>query len=102
MFSETNTGFQQHIVLYNDPNYNFARGSSCEVLWWVCLSVCLSACRSVCRTVRQDISGITRAIFTKFLCMLPMSVTRSSSGTLAIGRIAYRREGVFFHIDNAL
>jgi len=28
-----------------------------------------------------------------FLRMLPMSVARSSSGTLTIGRIAYRREG---------
>ena len=27
------------------------------------------------------------------MCMLPMSVARSSSGTLTIGRIAYRREG---------
>jgi len=27
-----------------------------------------------------------------FLCMLPMSVARSSSGTLTIGHIAYRRE----------
>ena len=35
------------------------------------------------------------------LCMLPMSVARSS-GMLTIGRIAYRREGVFFPIDNAL
>jgi len=49
---------------------------------------------SVCLSVRENISGITRAIFTKFLCMLPMSVTPSSSGMLTIGRIAYRREGV--------
>ena len=53
---------------------------------YVCLSVCLS--------VREDTLGTTRAIFTKFLCMLPMSVARSSSGMLTIGRIAYRREGV--------
>ena len=38
--------------------YYFARGSGCEVLWWACLCVCLS--------VYEDISGITRAIFTKF------------------------------------
>ena len=31
--------------------------------------------------------------FTKFLRMLSMSVARSSSGMLTIGRIAYRREG---------
>ena len=53
---------------------------------YVCLSVCLS--------VREDISGTTRAIFTKFLCMLPMSVPRSSFGMLTIGRIAYRPEWV--------
>jgi len=52
---------------------------------YVCLSVCLS--------VRDDISGTTRAILTKFLCTLPMSVARSSSVMLTIGRIAYRREG---------
>ena len=28
-----------------------------------------------------------------FLCMLPMSVARSSSGMLTIGHIAYCREG---------
>jgi len=31
-----------------------------------------------------------------------MAVDRSSSGTFTIGRIAYRREGVFFPIENAL
>jgi len=51
----------------------------------VCLCVCLS--------VRQDISGTPRAIFTKLLCMLPMSVARSSTGMLMIGRIANRQEG---------
>jgi len=44
--------------------------SGCQVLWSTCVSVCLS--------VREDISGITRAIFNKFLCMLPMAVARSS------------------------
>jgi len=37
----------------------------------VCVSVCLSVC--------QHISGATRAIFTDFLCMLPIAVARSSS-----------------------
>ena len=55
--------------------------------------VCLCICLSVCLSVREDISGTTHAIFTKFLRMLPMSVARSSSGMLTIGRIAYRREG---------
>ena len=37
-----------------------------------------------------------------FLYMLFISVARSSSGMLTIGRIAYPREWVFFPIDNAL
>jgi len=41
----------------------------------------------VCLSVREDISGTTSAIFTNFLCMLPMSVARSSSGMLTIGRM---------------
>jgi len=38
----------------------------------------------VCVSVSENISGITRAIFTEFLCMLPMGVARSSSGVVAI------------------
>jgi len=34
------------------------------------------ACVSVCLSVREHISGTTRAIFTKFLCMLPMVMAR--------------------------
>jgi len=51
----------------------FARGSGCEVLRWVCLSVGLSVCVSVCMSVREDISGTARAIFTKFCacCLCP-------------------------------
>jgi len=62
----------------------------------------LSVCLPVCLSVSEDISGTTRAIFTKFLCMLHVSVARSSSDMFTIGRIAYRREGVFFPIENAL
>jgi len=52
------------------------------------MSVCVSLSDG------EDISRTTRAaIFTNFLCMLPMSVARSSSGMLTIGRIAYQREG---------
>jgi len=47
------------------------------------------------------ISGTTRAIFAKFLCMLPISVALSFSDTFTIGRIAYRLEGVFFPNENA-
>jgi len=38
----------------------------------------------VCLSAREDISGTTRAIFPQFLFMLPMAVTRSSSGVVAI------------------
>ena len=45
------------------------------------VSVCLSVCLSVC----DHISGTTHPIFTKFfLCMLPVTVARSSSGGVAI------------------
>ena len=40
--------------------------------------VCVSLW-SVCLSVREGISGTTRAIFTKFLCMLHMAVAQSSS-----------------------
>ena len=51
---------------------------------------------SVCLSARQDrpISGTTRAIFTKFLCLFPMSVAWSPSGMLTVGRIACRRKRV--------
>jgi len=51
------------------------------------VSVCLTVCLSV-----REVSRTTRAIFTKFLCMLPIFVAWSSFGTLTIGRIAYRRQ----------
>ena len=62
----------------------------------------MSICLSMCLSVHEDISGTTRAIFTKFLCVLPISVARSSSDTFTIGRITYRREGVFFPTENTL
>jgi len=49
--------------------------------------VCVSVCLSLCLSVRQHISR------TKLLCMLPMSVARSTPGILTISRIAYGREG---------
>ena len=44
----------------------------------------------VCPSVREDISGTIRAIFTKFLCVLPMSMARSFFGTLTIGCCPHR------------
>jgi len=61
----------------------------------------MSVCGSVCLSVREDISGTTHAI-PNCLCMLPMSVDRSSFNMFTIDRIAYCREGVFFPIENAL
>jgi len=58
---------------------------------YVCLSVC----------PRGYLQNNTGDLY-HFLCVLPVSVARSSSGTLTIGSIAYRREGVFFRIKNAL
>ena len=50
---------------------------------------------------RTDISGTTRAIVTKYLCILPVCVAQSLSDMFMMGRIAYRREEVFFPTDNA-
>ena len=61
---------------------------------YVCVCVCLS--------VREDIPGTTRAIFTKFLCMLPMAVARSSSSRVTKSQGEGAVLGVFIHIDNAL
>jgi len=59
----------------------------------VCLSVCLS----------DKISPEPHAqSLWNFLCMLPVSMARSFSCTLTIGRITYDWEGVFFPVDNAL
>jgi len=52
------------------------------VLWWVCL--CVSVCVCVCLFVCDHIFGTTRPIFTRFLCLLPMAVARSSSGGVVI------------------
>ena len=63
---------------------------------YVCLCVCV--CLSVCP--RGFLRNHT-AIFTKFLCMLPMSMVRSSSDMLTIGRVAYRREGYVTRVHSA-
>jgi len=48
-----------YVILLID-NRCFTRGSSCEILWWARLCAC------VCLSVREDISGTTRMIFTKY------------------------------------
>jgi len=52
----------------------------------VCVSVCLQGYLGYLRNHTCDLYQI-------FLCLLPMSVARSSSGMLMIGRITYQREG---------
>ena len=47
----------------------------------VCVHVCLCLC---VLSVRDQIFGITRPIFTNFLCMLPMAVARSFSGGVLV------------------
>jgi len=44
----------------------------------------VSVCLFVCLSVREHISGTTIPIFTKFFCMLRMSVTRSFSVGVAV------------------
>jgi len=44
----------------------------------------VSVCLYVCLSVSERISRTTRPIFTNFLRLLPMFVTRSSSGSVAI------------------
>jgi len=59
----------------------FSRGSGCEVLWWVCLSVCMSVCLSAMISPEPHAA---RAIFTKFF-----------------GHIAYVRGSVLLpHVDD--
>jgi len=50
----------------------------------VCTYAHLSVCVCMCLSVRDHIFGTTRPIFTKFLCVLPMVVARSSSGGVVI------------------
>ena len=48
------------------------------VLWLGCMSVCL------CVSARDHIFGTTCLIFTRFLCIVPMTVARFSSGGVVI------------------
>ena len=52
------------------------------------MSVCVSVCLSARISLEPHVWSLPI-----FLCMLFMSVARSSSGMLTIGRITYRREG---------
>ena len=53
--------------------------------------VCLSVCLSLCLSVRISLEPHARSL-PNSLCMLDMSVARSSSGMLTIGRIVYRQK----------
>ena len=68
-----------HTVSISSGQFLWTRPVGCEVLWWVCPFVCLSVCLSVCLPVSSHNSKATRPNFTKFFCMLPMALARSSS-----------------------
>ena len=61
---------------YRTNNYRYIITLPAEAVAKYCDE---SVCVYVCLSVREDISGTIRAVFTKFLCMLPMAVARSSS-----------------------
>ena len=77
--------------------FYLCRRSSCEVLWCVCVSVGLSVCLSARISLEPHAQSLPN-----FVCMLRMSLAWSSFSMFTIGHIAYRREGVFFPIENAL
>jgi len=58
------------------------------------MSVCGSVCVSVCLSVRDDISGTTHAIFTKF--SVHVAYVRGSVLLWHVYDRPHRREGVFF------
>ena len=66
----------------------------------VCVSQCVCLC--ICLLVREHISRTARAIFTKFLCMLPIAVARSSSNEVTKSQGKGATFGVFYPVDNAL
>jgi len=83
--------------LYWILNYYFTCESGCKVLWWVCRSVCLCVCLSASISLEPHVWSLPN-----LLCMLPMSLARSSFGMFMIGHIAYHWEAVFFPTENAL
>jgi len=66
------------------------------------MSVCGSVCLSVCPP--GYLRNITRDLYQFFMHVAYVRgmVARSSFDMFTIGRIAYRREGVFFLTENAL
>ena len=67
------------------------------------MSLCMSICGYVSLSARQDIPRTTLTIFTKFF--MHVAYIRGSVLLRHVydrRRIVYRREGVFFLIENAL
>jgi len=101
-YDDFNSGMCDRLDLTTFKSFTVVYFSSYNSVVW-CSSVLLLRPRellqsivmsmSACISVREDIFGTTHAIFTNFLCVLPMFVARYSSSMLTIGRIAYRREG---------
>ena len=75
-----------YVVLYRVSFYVIftslagAVAKYCNERVGLCACLCLSVCVCLGLSVREHISRTTRAIFTKFLCMLFIAVARSSSG----------------------
>jgi len=85
---KTNTRFAASYCFFTSPAGAVVK--YCDE--YVCLCVCLST--------RISPEPHARSL-PNFLCKLHVSVARSSSDMFMIGCIAYRREGVFFPVDNA-
>ena len=59
-------------------------------------------CVCVCVPVRENVSETTCAIFTNFLCLLPMAIARSSSSRVMKSEKKGAIWGGFFPIGNSL
>jgi len=80
-------------------NFYFTCGSDCEVLWWVCLSVGVSVCLSVRLSTRISVEPHAWCLPIFCACLLCPWLGRPPA---CLRCIAYRREVVFFSVDNAL
>jgi len=106
--------FWKNIKKLNDYSYPLTAHPVEPVNWTVCVigfftsparavaeycDECICLC--VCLSDRISPEPHTWSL-PNFLCMLPVSMAWSSFGMFTIGRIAYRRVGIFFPIDIAL
>jgi len=71
----------------------------CQVLWWVrlCVCVCVCVCVAICLYARISLELHARSL-PNYLCILPMAVTRSFSGVVAIRYVMYFRFCGWHHV----